>query len=824
MKLARLLFKPKWQDKDVTVRRAAVAADHDDELLAALPDLVRTDADAGVRAAALKRLNDYELWRECSTADADPALRKTARAIYIGMLCSADAKVPSLQRRIAELDTLSADEMEKVATNASNRDLRADALSRITRPALLIERTISDPDAQLRLTLIERIDDAAALERIAERARKTDKALNCRAREKLDVLRIGSGDNAAIANKARMLCERIEVLMRSPTASVESELAAIENDWEKLGAAIPQELINRHRGARHVTQQTRQSMLEPKPAPQPQVSAPENPVDPGVVVAGDVSDSLASRTRFDAALAAATERAKRERDQRNAQLIVLEAMASKYSDAIEAGDTMQAKRLRIEIDAGVASIESVPAAIDRRLAPMHARYAELERWLHWSNRQRRDALCFEIESLPTAGLHPDAVATRVRAARDEWKRLDATEGVAGKESDGLARRFHSACHRALKPTRIYFDKRDEVRKSHSEQLRALLARADAIDVANPDWKTLGALRHELGETLRKLDDVDPQERTAFAKRIKHHIATFAPRIVEHEKEIETSKQRLIERVIALTDAADRRETPRAVREFQKQWTALGNGRRSSDQRLWRDFRAACDAAFGKLDAARAEQEAQIASTRAQATEIVEQLEALSSSESVETIRSSMRELDARWQTSGNDDRKLEQRYRQAHDSLARQIRDAARRGRLSRYTVALQKHAELREVENGKTGDASGLQLDDISFAAFKNALSARHAKLQTQQPNADSSDHARDLLVRLEALAHLESPAEDRKRRMDYQVQRLSTRMREGDRADDEHDLTNLMTAWFSLSGSIPSDLESRFDRAARAAIDNLP
>ena len=80
MKIARILFKPKWQDKDATVRLAAVAAEQDPELLAALPELTRSDSDARVRIAALKRLGDYERWRERSTGDADADVRRTARA------------------------------------------------------------------------------------------------------------------------------------------------------------------------------------------------------------------------------------------------------------------------------------------------------------------------------------------------------------------------------------------------------------------------------------------------------------------------------------------------------------------------------------------------------------------------------------------------------------------------------------------------------------------------------------------------------------------------------------------------------------------------
>ena len=135
MNLAQLLFKPKWQDKNPEIRRAVVANDDDAELLAALTEIARSDADSGVRLAALKRLNDYEAWRERSTGDSDGAIRRTARAAYVTLLCSNDARVPALPRRIAELDTLSNEEIEKITSQASDRELRAAALSRVTRPA-----------------------------------------------------------------------------------------------------------------------------------------------------------------------------------------------------------------------------------------------------------------------------------------------------------------------------------------------------------------------------------------------------------------------------------------------------------------------------------------------------------------------------------------------------------------------------------------------------------------------------------------------------------------------------------------------------------------
>src|SRR5450432_2909092 len=581
MRLAQLLFKPKWQDKDAAVRRNAVATGDDAELIAALPLLVREDPDAGVRLAALKRLNDYEQWRERSTGDDDGGIRASARSAYLTLLC-ASASEPSMQRRIAELDTLAPAELEKVATSATQRDLRAAALERISRPGLLAERAALDPDASVRLAALERIDDPGLLERIAERTRKTDKAVNRRARERLQISRISAGDGAAIAGQARALCERAEALLRAPHIDMEKDLAGLDTEWTTLGVAIPAEIGARFRGAHALARRALDSLQNPQiaqvtvssidhvDASQP-APAPEPPQ-------AAVSDVLASQARFDAALTAAQAEAHIERERRDVLQHEIEQLLAAFAGAIDGGDSAAANRVHADIHTGLKSLRDTPGEIQRQLAPLEARHAEMKRWQHWSNNQRRRALCADIEALAGSGLHPDALATRVREAREEWQRLDAAEGIAAASDTGpgISRRFHALCHQALRPTKVYFSKRKEVRKSHGDEIQALLARVAAVADDCVDWSLLATLRTEASGALRALDDVDPRTRMTLAKRLKDAIARTSSVTEVHEREVQASKQRLIEQAIALSGRGDQAALPREVRELQKRWTATGN--------------------------------------------------------------------------------------------------------------------------------------------------------------------------------------------------------------------------------------------------------
>ena len=850
MKIARILFKPKWQDKDATVRLAAVAAEQDPELLAALPELTRSDSDARVRIAALKRLGDYERWRERSTGDTDADVRRTARATYIALLCSDSASNPPLRRRISELETLSPAEIETVATTAKDRELRVAALAMAPRPALLAERAIADPDPALRLAALERITDAATLERIAERARKTDKAVSRLARERLEAVRIGSGDAGAIAAKARLLCERIEAMLRDPRAAISRD--SVEQQWAALGANVPAELQTRFAGAVALLAQLVLGKAQPPEsavivaiaaiAPMEaephltEVDDSQTQTDSAAAdaAAASVAEALASRARFDAALVTASEESRREREQRQANLRhAAEELIPRYAEALDKGDTASAHNVRNEIADICSRLGATPPAVERSLAPLHARYAELKRWQHWSNQRRRRELCDEIEALTETGTHPDAVATRVREARDEWQRLDTAETREGAaETSGLARRFYSACQRALKPVQKYFEKRDAVRDTHRTQLDALLARVEAMPADASDWKAMVSLRHDLSGELRSLDRFSPRDRTALAKRIKQAIAVLATRIDAHTNEVKTAKERLIAQAGALSEKADRNSI-RTVRELQQQWTALGEGLRGVDQKQWREFRAACDRVFAGLDAERKEREAQAAALAGQAQGVIDDIETLvrDTGLEAEALATRRRELELRWREAASSDRGLDQRWRKALDALAARAAGREREKRLARYSLALEKYALLRELERGAVaGDSLTAQWDSHAalIAAFAQPLSRRWDRARAgtiDQADEDTVEAARDALVRMEFTTGIASPAEDRQRRMDFQVARLSARMRGAAQTiNADSELVEMLSTWFALSGRLPEELEQRFQDAARAALNALP
>ncbi len=832
MKFPGFLSKPRWLSKDAATRRAAVAQDTQPELVTNLGRLAREDADPDVRLAALKRLVDPGIAQGMAHDDADANVRAQARGLWLDLLVGLHSSAPPLAERLRLLKAQDDNELlERTARQAREPELRRAALERITRPALLLERASEDSDAGIRLTLVDRIDDETLLARLAERSRKSDKQVNRRARERIDALRIARGDDATLEQRARQLCEKLEHLLREP--GQQDAEARIVAEWTANEGSVAEALRTRFQRARGLLETSRNPPA-PKPvetpieAETPEVAESESAVgavaDEPSADATAVAATLIAQARFAASVDEANAAQRQQREQQRALLGELEETLRAFDTAIDAGASAQAHAAKSRIDGLRRRIEvPLPSALMQHAIATEKRYAELSRWQYWADNQRRLQICEDIEAIPTAGLHPDAVASRVRDAQAEWTRLDAAEGRDANRSGGLARRFHAACRAALAPAQNYFRKRQELRESHAQEIHALLERANAWPEDSVDWAALATLRRELVEALRGLDRVEPRERKQLAQGAKTSLTALDARITRRDEEIEHAKTALIAEAENLGQTAQR-GTAAAARELQQRWQQVGNGKRSRDQAQWKAFRAAIDAVFGKLDAERAERTARDSEAREQAEALCVELEALAASGSPD--RGAAARLQSAWTALRVRDEALGQRFEQALAASRDAEMERERAARRVRFDAWRARYALCRAAETGAT-PADELRERWASTTPTDigaNALESRFevALASSAAPIADA-DAARDLLIELDVLGGQESPSADGERRRALQVDRLANRLRGGSAATPSQELVALLSRWSELGAVDGDETDARLDRALSAALKTL-
>jgi hypothetical protein len=838
MKLPALFSKPRWQSKDAARRRSAVAHDNDRELLSSLGRLAREDSDAGVRIAAAKRLADPGIAQGLAHDDADAAVRAQARALWLDLLTGTHPAAPSAAERLRLLKAQDDPELaERIACHADEPELRRAALAQVKRPALLMERALADRDTSIRLALVERFDDEATLERLAERARKSDKQVARRARERIEELRLDRGDAATFEQRARQLCERMEQLLRVPDhADAEREIAI---QWAMITQPVADSLRARFQAAVDLLASSRNPAPRVAPAITSAVESDERKVEAAITPAQSDPDPvpdpvstvvapLIAQARFAVSLDEAQAARRQQQEQQRALLGELAEQLRACAAALDSGASAQAHATRARIDELRRRIEApLPKAIAQQLADVEARHAELSRWQLWADRQRRQQLCEEIEALPDLRLHPDAVATKVRDAQTEWSRLDAIEGGAASRASDLNRRFHTACRAALAPAQGYFRKRHELRQSQSAGIGALLERAAELTEDSSDWNAIANLRRDTVEALRGLDRIEPRERKALAQSLKAQLGSLDARITRRDGEVERAKAALIAEAETLADGMPRGAVA-AARELLKRWQAAGNGRRSRDQVQWNLFRAAVDRVFGKLDAERAERNARDAETRAQAESICAELETLASAPEPPE-RGAAGRLQAAWDALRPHDEDLLRRFGQAQSRLREHAQQQDRERRNARFRHWLEQYRVCRAAELASDSPEQSLRrwAAVTADAPAEARLAARFARLTGggggTLPGDETPADVHAVLVELEMLAGVESPAADIDLRRSLQIERLSTRMRGAQSASVTEQLDALLARWSEL-GATAAETDARFEHALLAAIESLP
>ena len=260
--------------------------------------------------------------------------------------------------------------------------------------------------------------------------------------------------------------------------------------------------------------------------------------------------------------------------------------------------------------------------------------------------------------------------------------------------------------------------------------------------------------------------------------------------------------------------------------------------RRIDQKLWKEFRLACDAVFGQREAARTEQRQVFESQLARADELCTEFERAVEGATSDTADASLlTDFNARFQGLGelprDAARRVEQRFRDAERSyrlLLRQAQhDAVMRGVDRLYDIDI----ALSELERTLIGGAStpemaerigaidGLDAEKPGPFADRVKTLIRGDAQSMKTAAAGTSVARHKLAIEMEIAAGLETPAEYQQDRLALQVDRLNQGMKH--RRVMEEAPMQLAERW-CRTGPVASDDEAvreRFFRACRIAME---
>ena len=496
--------------------------------------------------------------------------------------------------------------------------------------------------------------------------------------------------------------------------------------------------------------------------------------------------------------------------QQHSRLAVVEEQLTALETALNDGHLKDASRLNSKIQHGLRQLDDKTAMQpQRRLRALQARLQEMRDWAGFATAPKKEQLVESMEALINASIAPDLLAEKIHDLQEEWKSLGTAAG-----DNALWERFQAAGDQAFEPCRAYFAEVAQQREKNIALRDELIAELSTYEASmnweEADWKTVQKTLDAARETFRHYSPVERNEH----KRTQDEFRAVCDRIYAHLKDEYdrnvARKQALVDEAEAVSQAEDLSGAVDQVKALQARWKEVGVMPRSADQKLWKAFRKHCDHVFERLNENREARKAELNETVGEAEALTEKARALLQSDAtLADIRQQLADIRSEFsaiQLPRNAHQRLQKALNQIDDDLKARAEEDKKREEQARWQGLLSR------IDN--------LSADDAAWeAACTQALPQGYDEAEfTRHRSGERSaeDNATDICIQMETLADVESPAADKSRRMELQVQRLAEGLGKGMTPQQER--RQLVSRWLTVDAD--DTLKARFVNALKASL----
>jgi exonuclease SbcC len=462
---------------------------------------------------------------------------------------------------------------------------------------------------------------------------------------------------------------------------------------------------------------------------------------------------------------------------------------------------------------------------EHELKPLAARLSVVHDWQGFAIEPKKVELCASMQALVGSEENAETLAAKIKSLQNEWKRLGPLPRARDQE---LWNEFKTAADEAFEPCKAAFALQAELRQENFKIRMQLVAKlrdyedkmawphaaiADSEDEesgdgepgAAPDWRLVQKTLDTAREAFRNIKPVDQKgerkSQKAFRKicdRIYSHIKE------EYERNI-TLKEKLVTRAQELSELEDLQQAIDKAKRIQRDWKEIGMTPVSVDRKLWKKFRAACDAVFARLDEQRDQHNAEIDACVKQAESLRDQARALLDSDDDGQRLHLKRDLsELKQQFRGIElPHGVQQRLGKDFQNFESRARDVVNDFRIGQEQAQWQSLLDkIKACALKPTDEDTATSLWAKEGDLPKGIDSQTLESFWQQGPSEGNEEQLREACIALEIHGEIESPAEDKKARMNYQMKRLVEGM--GSRqAQPEHSLQLSINDFISLHPS---------------------
>lgn len=266
-------------------------------------------------------------------------------------------------------------------------------------------------------------------------------------------------------------------------------------------------------------------------------------------------------------------------------------------------------------------------------------YKELKENDYRRNRQLKEDLIFKLKQLRVAQVSNRDLEAQLHALQDEWEEIGP---VLNEDWETMKVAYWDAVRSIYDKINEHYEAQRQVLKANIDAkkklITALQERLTELATWNnfKDWETQTAFILDLQAQWKTIGAGGRKENEAVYAEFRALCDTFfnAKKAFNKVKdaassEIANQKKALIEKALAISTSQDWKNTADALKKLQRQWQELGSAGQRFENKLWKEFRAACNVFFDARQAHFGQQDAENETNLAAKRALIDELEKLS---------------------------------------------------------------------------------------------------------------------------------------------------------------------------------------------------
>jgi len=239
-------------------------------------------------------------------------------------------------------------------------------------------------------------------------------------------------------------------------------------------------------------------------------------------------------------------------------------------------------------------------------------YREIKDHDYKRNLQLKQKVLHKLQQLRNEEEDLKSVEQQLRVLQDEWEEIGP---VQNEEWELIKPKYWETVRQIYEKINVHYEAQRQVYVQNIAAKRALVDEILALHTAageaksNKDWDKLVEQLKTVQESYKKIGPGSRKENDEVWKAFRAACDGFFDLKKSYSKAqheaysgLIEKKKALIEAVNALKDSTEWKTSSQKIIGFQKEWKSIGNTGKV-ENKLWAEFRGACDAFFNARDEA-----------------------------------------------------------------------------------------------------------------------------------------------------------------------------------------------------------------------------